>query len=89
MNCTDCHGAHGGENIYNLKTSVTVAGQQMSVGATNAWEGESGTTYLLPGGAAQEKFGFGAWCTFCHEVSHDTRDGMGCQTGHRHGGGNM
>jgi hypothetical protein len=36
MNCNTCHGAHGTGNIYNLRTSITVAGVQMSVGGVGA-----------------------------------------------------
>ncbi len=104
LNCTLCHGHHGSENIYNLKSSVTVAGEVMNVGATNAWENEQGrdpdgagplppdpAVYFLPGydTDTQEMFGWGAWCTFCHEVSHDTNDGTGCSSGHMHGGNNF
>ena len=47
-------------------------------------------TYTLPlNGTEQEQFGWGAWCTFCHEPSHDTKTGLGCQSGHTHGGGNF
>jgi len=56
INCTQCHGAHGGENIFNLRESINVAGVQMQVGG---WTGDSigtprasqnadPTTYLLP-----------------------------------------
>jgi hypothetical protein len=98
--CTLCHDHHGAENIYNLKSSVTVAGEVMTVGATNAWETEQGrdpdgpgplepdpTVYFLPGydAGTQEEFGWGAWCTFCHDVSHDTADGTGCSGAHKHG----
>jgi predicted CXXCH cytochrome family protein len=88
MNCTSCHAAHGSENIYNLRSSINIAGIQMSVGATNAWELESGTTYNLPLDSKtglQESLGWGAWCTFCHDVNHDTKDGFGCQSSHVHG----
>jgi hypothetical protein len=42
--------------------------------------------YFLP---VQEDMAWGAWCSFCHEMSHGTSDGTGCQAGHRHGGGNF
>jgi cytochrome c553 len=94
MNCTLCHSPHGTGNIYNLRTSITVAGQQMNVGGINAFPGDSGPTYTLPLNAQseQEQFGWGAWCTFCHEPSHEAggaNPGLGCQSGHMHGGGNF
>lgn len=94
LNCTTCHGAHGSENIYNLRSSITVAGVQMTVGATYAWEEAilgaqfGSTTYDLPidsKSGTQEALGWGAWCTFCHDVNHDTKDGFGCQSSHIHG----
>jgi hypothetical protein len=87
MNCSTCHGPHGSENIYNLRSSITVAGVQMTIGATNAFETFSGPTYELPLGrnGTQEELGWGAWCSFCHDVNHDTRDGTGCQSSHLHG----
>jgi predicted CXXCH cytochrome family protein len=90
LNCTTCHGPHGGENIYNLRSSITVAGVQMTTGGTNAFETFRGlTTYELPLGrnGTQENLGWGAWCSFCHDVNHDTRDGTGCQSSHLHGAG--
>jgi len=56
LNCTVCHGPHGGNNIFNLRESITVAGVQMTVGG---WTGDTiGTprasqyadpsTYTLP-----------------------------------------
>lgn len=65
------------------------------------------TTYSLPcqGGngepdcannptGAQEDFHYGAWCTFCHEMSsHPSKTETGssgsCATSHSHGGGNF
>lgn len=95
LNCTSCHGAHGSENIYNLRSSINIAGVQMTVGATNAWEASTilgadfgSTTYTLPLDSktgAQAALGWGAWCTFCHDVNHDTKDGFGCQSSHVHG----
>ena len=88
LQCTTCHGPHGSPNAYNLRESITVAGVQMEVGGEGAgFSGFSGTTYSLPNQTDVRYWG--AWCTFCHEVSHDTRDGTGCQSGHRHGGGNF
>jgi hypothetical protein len=55
MNCNTCHGAHGTGNIYNLRTSITVAGVQMSVGGVGANAGiydpartPDATVYTLP-----------------------------------------
>jgi hypothetical protein len=103
VNCTLCHGPHGSGNIYNLRTSINVAGYQMTVGGKdvftdpalctrqcgniiNALPEFGSTTYTLP---AQNQYDWGAWCTFCHEPSHGTSDGTGCNVGHRHGGGNF
>jgi hypothetical protein len=38
MNCTDCHGAHGSPNIFNLKSQITIGGIVMTVGG---WTGDS------------------------------------------------
>ena len=48
-------------------------------------------TYFLPVNAQgdQEELGWGAWCTFCHEPSHGTSDGLACQASHLHGGTNF
>jgi len=103
LNCTLCHGAHGSGNIYNLRTSITVNGTVMTVGGKDAFMDPAlctkscssidnalpefgDTEYFLP---EQTDMSFGAWCTFCHEPSHGTADGTGCQSGHRHGGGNF
>lgn len=103
LNCTLCHGAHGSGNVFNLRTSITVNGQPMTVGGKEAFMDPAlctkqctnidnalpefgSTTYTLP---AQENLSWGAWCTFCHEPSHGTTDGTGCQAGHLHGGGNF
>lgn len=32
LQCTTCHDGHGTDNIFHLKTSITVRGQQMAVG---------------------------------------------------------
>lgn len=67
----------------------------MTVGATYAWEEAilgaqfGSTTYDLPidsKSGTQAALGWGAWCTFCHDVNHDTKDGFGCQSSHLHGG---
>jgi hypothetical protein len=103
LNCTLCHGPHGSGNVYNLRTSITVNGQEMTVGGKEAFMDPAlcdrqcdnidnalpefgSNTYYLP---VQEQLSFGAWCTFCHEPSHGTSDGTGCQSGHLHGGGNF
>jgi predicted CXXCH cytochrome family protein len=51
--CTTCHDAHGSDNIFHLKTSITVAGIQMTTGALNGNfsnnpEVDGQTTYILP-----------------------------------------
>jgi hypothetical protein len=84
MNCNTCHGAHGTGNIFNLRTSITVAGVQMSVGGVGAnagiWDparNPDPTVYTLPpinGRNVDPVNGFqnthywGAWCTFCHKM---------------------
>lgn len=94
FNCTTCHGPHSSGSIFNLRDSITVAGQQMSVGGKSGSEfsGINGTTYTLPlQGGAQTDHYWGAWCTFCHELS--SHPGVGessqCKDGHMHGGGNF
>lgn len=110
LNCTLCHGPHGSGNIFNLRTSITVNGTQMTVGGKDAFKDPNlcerrcgGTdideefpdfgqpTYFLPVNAQgdQEELGWGAWCTFCHEPSHGTSDGLACQASHLHGGTNF
>jgi hypothetical protein len=37
LNCTLCHGPHGSGNIFNLRTSITVNGTQMTVGGREAF----------------------------------------------------
>jgi cytochrome c553 len=93
LNCTTCHGSHGGDNIFNLKSEITVDGQALSVGGTGAsYPGISGTTYVLPtSGGNQRDHYFGAWCTFCHTMdSHPGKDEEDACTGaHEHGGGSF
>jgi hypothetical protein len=93
MPCTICHGAHGSGNIFNLRTSINVAGTQMSTGGPygGGFDGIVGTTYLLPDqGAGQESRYWGAWCTFCHKLSgHSYDEGQRCRSGHQHGGSNF
>jgi predicted CXXCH cytochrome family protein len=92
MTCTTCHGAHGSENIFNLKSSITVAGVQMTIGTSHGvWDAVAGQTeYVFPVDSRSglpEQVGWGAWCSFCHDVNHDTKTGLGCQGSHMHGGG--
>ena len=62
----------------------------MEVGTTDNRFGASGATYTLPlNGTEQEQFGWGAWCTFCHDIGHGASDGLGCSSGHTHGGSNF
>jgi hypothetical protein len=103
LNCTLCHGAHGSGNVFNLRTSITVNGQAMTVGGLEAFTDPANCTRqcddinnALPEFGSteyflpvQENLAWGAWCTFCHEPSHGAADGTGCQSGHLHGGGNF
>jgi hypothetical protein len=90
LQCTTCHGAHGSDNIYNLRSSITVGGQQMSIGG---WTGDtigatSGTTYNLANanGGVQADLQWGAWCSFCHNMEqHGVNETKTCNTGHVHG----
>jgi hypothetical protein len=95
LNCTTCHGAHGSGNIFNLRESITVAGVQMSTGCPGgeSWcsgsefAGTVGTSYTLPvNGGSQNNFEWGAWCTFCHNMSshRGVDETTGCTSGHRH-----
>jgi predicted CXXCH cytochrome family protein len=99
MNCTTCHDAHGSGNIFNLRTSITVAGFPMQTGG---WSGDTigqrvTTDYLMPdtdgnsaNGVQQEAFFWGAWCSFCHWMEpHGRSETAACNTGHRHMGGNF
>ena len=102
LNCNTCHGAHGTGNIFNLRTSITVAGVQMSVGGVGNMPVPARitdpTVYTLPpmnGRNVDEINGFqedhywGVWCTFCHKM--DGHQGKAeedsCTSGHMHGGG--
>jgi hypothetical protein len=100
VNCNVCHDSHGSQNIYNLRTSVSVEGTTMTIGSqfwdaakieeTTPGQTFGDSSYVLPTpNGVQEQYGFGAWCTFCHEVNHGSNDGTGCSPGHRHGGGNF
>jgi hypothetical protein len=94
MNCTTCHDAHGSGNIFNLRTSITVAGEVMTTGG---WTGDTigqtqVTEYFLPnnGTDGQDMYFWGAWCSFCHQMeSHNRSETAACNTGHKHGGGNF
>ena len=104
MNCTTCHGAHGSENIFNLRTRININGTQMSVGG---WTGDTigtaggadPTTYTLPlavdtdgdkAADAQGDHNWGAWCSFCHQMqSHGRGELDTCTSGHMHGAGKM
>jgi hypothetical protein len=93
MNCSDCHGSHGSGNIFNLKSEITIAGVQLTVGGTttlNEPHYSGNTSYQFPEiGGVQVDHYWGAWCTFCHKV--DAHPGKveldACTGGHMHGGG--
>ena len=97
MQCTTCHGAHGSDNIFNLRSSITVNGTVMETGGWST--GKSGdigfvieTEYTLDtaGGGTQEDHLWGAWCSFCHQMeSHGVAETKTCTGGHMHGGGKM
>ena len=99
MQCTMCHGAHGSDNIFNLKSSITVNGTVMSTGASDQPWGSKGnlkdvkfTTYTLEaaGGGTQTNMQWGAWCSFCHNMdSHSLDETKTCNGGHKHAGGKM
>jgi len=97
MNCTTCHGAHGTGNIYNLRESITVAGEVMTVGGapgSGFMEGpySGNSTYTLPEtGGAQADHYWGAWCTFCHKAdSHPGKtEADACTGAHMHGQGSF
>jgi hypothetical protein len=102
MNCSVCHDNHGSGNIFNLRTSITVDGVQMSIGGDGNMPVPSRisdpTVYDLPpmdGKIVNESTGvqtdhyWGAWCSFCHKMdAHPGKDeGDSCTGGHMHGGG--
>jgi hypothetical protein len=94
INCNTCHGPHGTGNIFNLRNSINVAGTQMTIGgpAGSQFNGFSGTTYTLPEVAGnQTDHRWGAWCTFCHNMSAHAgvTEETDCQGGHMHGGSNF
>ncbi|MDH3903934.1 MAG: hypothetical protein OES90_12005, partial [Xanthomonadales bacterium] len=93
MNCSDCHGSHGSNNIFNLKSEITIAGVQLTVGGTTTlneahYDGNTSYEFPLIGGEQVDHY-WGAWCTFCHKV--DAHPGKveldACTGGHMHGGG--
>lgn len=95
IQCTTCHDQHGSNNLFHLKEQITVGGVAMQVGGKPGSEFSGITptaTYTLPliGGVQQDHY-WGAWCTFCHEMS--SHPGVGetsqCNTGHKHRGGNF
>jgi hypothetical protein len=97
LNCTTCHGAHGSDNIFNLRSSITVAGVQMTVGG---WSGDTlgtpnsanmsadHTVYTMPlTGGVQVDHDWGTWCSFCHQLEgHNKSETTGCTSSHMHGG---
>jgi hypothetical protein len=96
MNCTTCHGAHGTGSIYNLRESITVAGQVMTVGGVGGFTDEpayfGSSTYTLPViGSNQEDHYWGAWCSFCHKGDgHPGKvEADACTGAHMHGGGSF
>jgi hypothetical protein len=102
LQCTICHGAHGSDNIFNLRSSITVGAGTPSetIMSTGGWDtGKAddigfvvGTTYTLEpaGGGAQENMQWGAWCSFCHQMeAHGLAETKTCNSGHKHGGGKM
>jgi hypothetical protein len=102
LQCTTCHGAHGSDNIFNLRSSITVGAGTASetIMETGGWStGKAGdigfkitTTYDLgdANGGVQEDHQWGAWCSFCHQMeSHGLAETKTCTGGHIHGGGKM
>ena len=94
--CTICHGPHGSGSIFNLRTSITVAGKVMSTGSWGTGDEMDSiieTYYELPKfgtGGVQENRVWGAWCTFCHQLSaHSYGEDQVCRSGHQHGGSNF
>jgi hypothetical protein len=96
--CTTCHDQHGSANIFHLRTSINVAGQQMTVGSNNTGVFPSVdinaniSTYTLPdNGSGQVFLEWGAFCTFCHTMDNHTgvTEASTCNSGHVHGGNNF
>jgi predicted CXXCH cytochrome family protein len=98
MNCTTCHDTHGSVNIYNLRESITVGTTVMTIGSTSGgfsgWPAND-TDYTLPSAGFtptgnQTDHYWGAWCTFCHNMTgHNVDQATDCSDGHKHGGGNF
>ena len=102
MPCTECHGAHGSDNIFNLRSSITVgvgtpSETVMSTGGPWASKGNMKdvifTTYTLENandGSTQAFRQWGAWCSFCHNLDqHSLDETKTCNGGHVHGAGKM
>jgi decaheme cytochrome c component MtrC/MtrF-like protein/cytochrome c3-like protein len=93
--CTTCHDQHGSANIFHLRTSINIAGQDMMVGSAEPgiFDGVSpSTTYTIPAnGGSQTFLEWGAFCTFCHTMSAHTGvdEASSCNSGHVHGGNNF
>jgi hypothetical protein len=97
MPCTICHDQHGSPNIFHLKESINVAGQQLTTGSTKAGVFDNivlgaSTTYTLPdNGSGQTFLEWGAWCTFCHTMGTHTgvTEATTCNSAHVHGANNF
>jgi hypothetical protein len=62
-----------------------------SWGTGDAMDSIIGTYYELPKvGGVQVNRVWGAWCTFCHQLSaHGYAEEVTCRSGHQHGGSNF
>jgi hypothetical protein len=102
LQCTTCHGAHGSDNIFNLRSSITVGVGTASetIMSTGGWDtGKTGdigfvvgTTYTMDtaGEGVQEDHQWGAFCSFCHQMEgHGLDETKTCTGGHMHGGGKL
>lgn len=102
LNCSVCHGSHGTGNIFNLRTSITVAGVEMEIGGSGNMPVPARITdpkiYTLPPmdgrnvdteTGLQDDHYWGAWCSFCHKMdAHPGKvEADSCTNGHMHGGG--
>jgi predicted CXXCH cytochrome family protein len=101
LQCTTCHDQHGTNNIYHLKQSITVNGQQMTI-----YDGTT-TDYTLPcldtdertvipctqANATQYYRHWAAYCSFCHvHTNHNyppNNEDTTCSAAHVHGGSNF